>query len=101
MASRYEILTRLKDSNSRLYLANPIYPTIPETVDDFYIISTQGDRYDLLSDRFYGNREYWWIIASANNSVKDGVNIPPGVQIRIPANLRFILERYENLNNNR
>jgi len=55
---------------------------IPESDADIRLISTQGDRLDLLASRFYGSGELWWYIASANNLKT--MNIPAGTKIRIP-----------------
>ena len=43
------------------------YPPIPLSIDDIYVITSEGDRLDLLANLFYKNVDYWWIIVNANN----------------------------------
>ena len=69
------------------------YPDIPISDADRYIISREGDRLDLLAQSFMGDVRAWWIIAEANNIGKGTLQIPPGVQIRIPDPALF----YDNL----
>ena len=101
MYNRYKNIKRFTNDEEVPYITNPIYPDIPETEDDTYLISTEGDRYDLLAQSFYGDSTYWWIIASANNSTKDNLTLTPGQQIRVPANKDVIIAQYERLNQNR
>lgn len=81
------------------YRTNPMYPYIPLSENDIYFISTEGDRYDILSDRFYNTPELWWIIASANNATTDDLAIKPGIQVRIPSDknnaIRLFIEYNE------
>jgi len=100
MADRYRNLQELKSSSGRRYRKNAIYPTIPPTADDIYIMTTGGDRYDALAEQFYGNQKLWWVIAMANNSKKDGMIVKPGIQLRIPADGSGAQALYEQLNAN-
>ncbi len=83
------------------YRVNTIFPTIEPQEDDLYVITTGGDRYDTLASTYYKNSALWWIIASANNSKKDSLNVSPGVQIRIPMDTSSIIQQYKELNKNR
>lgn len=86
MLHRYSNLPNYRNEElSRKYVTNPIYPYIGPTEEDTYLISTDGDRYDLLAFTFYNDPKLWWIIASANNATTDNLAIQPGLQIRIPA----------------
>lgn len=98
--NRYRSIRNLKQE-SITYKSNPIYPSIPASEDDFYILSTVGDRYDSLALRFYGDSKLWWIIASANNSTKASLAVPPGEQIRIPASKERAIELFNTLNDDR
>lgn len=92
----------IKTSESgRRYYQNVIYPEIPLSEDDIYILTTGADRYDTLALQFYGDASLWWIISSANNSKKDGLIVLPGVQLRIPANPTDAKVNFTNLNQNR
>ena len=64
-----------------------IYQSIPERNDDIFVISTEGDRLDLLAQQFYGDSSLWWFIANANNI--STMNLPPGTSLRIPNNTEF------------
>ena len=46
MAQRYSNIDSLLTSGGKRYRKNAIYPTIPQSPDDTYIITTGGDRYD-------------------------------------------------------
>jgi len=98
MPNRYTDIKRLNSSEGRRYITNPLYPTVPETADDTYVITVQGDRYDLLAQSYYGNVNLWWIIATANNANTDDLAIKPGLQIRIPASKDLVLNLYNQLN---
>jgi len=60
-----------------------IYETVDERDSDIRILSTEGDRCDLLAHRFYGDSSLWWFIARVNNLKT--MNIPAGTSLRIPA----------------
>lgn len=88
------------DSVSEIrYIPNALYPDIPVTDDDYYMITVEGDRYDRLAQQFYGNSDYWWIIALANEDTKlDSLNTAVGVQIRVPADPGDYIEEFNRLN---
>lgn len=84
--NRYRDIQVFNDKEKlRKYRTNPMYPSIPPNENDIYIISKEGDRYDILADVFYSDHMLWWIIASANNATVDNLAVQPGLQIRIPA----------------
>lgn len=101
MANRYSTITEFKTSEGKRYIANAVYPDIPETENDIYIITTGTDRYDTLARQFYNDSSLWWIIASANNSKKDGLIVEQGIQLRIPADGPGLKAKFENFNRNR
>jgi hypothetical protein len=99
MASRYQNIqiTKYQDKGVQYYLNN-IYPEIPLSENDNYIISTLGDRLDLLALDFYGDTSFWWVIASANALSGDSLYIEPGLQIRIPNDISIIINQYKYTN---
>ena len=101
MALRYKNSEKLKTLEGKRYIRNTIYPDVSLGQKDTYLITTVGDRYDILAQQFYGNSSLWWVIAIANNSKKDGLLVEPGIQLRIPADIEKIVQDYENLNANR
>ncbi len=69
------------------YRKNALYPDIPVSENDYYVITTVGDRFDILAQQFYSDVNLWWIIAAANPTVRrDTLFITPGYQLRIPIN---------------
>ena len=78
------------------------YPEIPLSIGDIYVITTVGDRLDLLANQFYGDVNLWWIISMANieKIERDSFALKPGIEIRIPVGVRKILKNFEKLNNN-
>jgi nucleoid-associated protein YgaU len=101
MAERTRNIEVFKTRAGRRYYANVMYPNIPVTEEDTYLITTGGDRYDTLALQFYGDASLWWIIASANNSKKDGLNVKPGVQLRVPYDAANAIRLFDELNKNR
>ena len=97
---RYENIP-VRNVGAKAYRATAIYSELPASEQDYYVIATTGDRFDILSKQFYGDQQYWWVIASANPNVRrDTIYIEPGLQLRIPP-LRAILDSYETLNASR
>lgn len=78
---------------------NVLYPPVPESEDDWWIITTEGDRFDLLAQQFYSTMDFWWIIPVANGLSADTLCPELGIQIRIPANPVEYLNALEKENN--
>jgi hypothetical protein len=80
---------------------NVKYPQITLDLQDIYVYTTQGDRYDVLALTFYKDPDLWWIINRANPN-QDSASLYPAVgsQIRIPSPFRLsaILSQYDALN---
>jgi hypothetical protein len=90
--------TLITKETKKRYLESVIYPKIPISDEDFYIITQSTDRLDLLSNEYYGDSKYWWVIAVANNINNGTLYIDEGKQIRIPANLPNILSELDRIN---
>jgi len=84
------------------------YPEVPLNDNDTYVYSTQGDRFDILANQYYGDQSLWWVISIANTATagtslpsdlpQDSLIIPEGLQIRIPANYVDVLNGFKKLN---
>jgi len=100
MPSRYQNIatTRASVTGSQYYETN-IYPAVQPTDTDYYIITTINDRLDLIALDFYQDQSLWWVIASANSLPGDSIYPPIGVQLRIPTDIRTILNNYTLTNN--
>jgi hypothetical protein len=100
MRNRVEHISILNEFRGKRYFKPLKYPEIPLSIDDLYIITTNGDRLDLLADQFYGDVRLWWIISSANMNIlrRDTVGLKAGLEIRIPFDIQDILNKFEELN---
>lgn len=98
--SRYQTIP-LKVVDDKKVLRTAVYPELAASEEDFYVITTTGDRFDTLSKDFYGTTEYWWVIASNNpHARRDTLSITPGIQLRIPP-YQQAKQRFESLNRSR
>ena len=95
---RYEDIRILQSPEGKQYRTTTIYPETPISDNDYYIITTAGDRYDNLADQFYNDYTLWWVIASANNSQRASLLVEPGIQLRIPGNIDTIINNYNSIN---
>jgi hypothetical protein len=87
MNYRYQNINIKKQDGTRSqYYVNNVYPEVPLSPEDTYVIATLGDRL------------FWWVIASANALPGDSLYLEPGSQIRIPANLSGIINTYKTVN---
>jgi hypothetical protein len=99
MATKYNDIPILTTSTGVKYYANVLYPNIPLSSTDVYVVTTIGDRLDYLAYTYYNDSELYWIISVANNNVTKGSLFPkPGTQLRIPQDLNNILTQYNQLN---
>lgn len=80
------------------YYVNNIYPDIPVTENDLYVITVLGDRLDLIANDIYNDSSLWWIIASANGLPGDSLVPPIGGQLRIPADVQSAINKYNSIN---
>ncbi len=99
MASRYTYSRKLTTKETKKqYLETTIYPKIKATDNDVYIITTANDRLDILADKYYGDKNLWWIISVANNLNDASLHIEEGKQLRIPSNISAINSELERIN---
>lgn len=99
MNYRYQNIDITKQSGTgEQYYVNNIYPEIPASGEDSYVIAVLGDRLDLLALDFYGDTSFWWVISSANSLPGDSLYLEPGSQVRIPANLLGVINNYKVVN---
>ncbi len=76
-----------------------IIPKVITKTTDNIIIASSTDRLDNLANRFYKDRNLWWVIASANDLPGDSFFIEPGTQIVIPKDISSILTKLDTINN--
>lgn len=83
--SRYSIYRQILDDNNILYTetANQIIVDDSE-LDQFHeVLKEEENRLDIISNKYYGTPDYYWIIAMGNNLI-DPFIVKPGDILRIP-----------------
>lgn len=98
--SENNIILKTEDTGIRYYNTT-FYPLITPKETDIYVFTTVGDRLDILANQYYKDPSLWWVISSANNLRKDSLYITPGSQLRIPTDLQFFENQFNNINKNR
>lgn len=85
--SRIKVNQNPQDNKGASFYSTVRYPTPPLSENDIYVLTSRGDRLDLLADQFYGDSSLWWVISSANKSLpQNSFHLPEGSQLRIPSN---------------
>jgi len=100
MAERYRNIQTQKTLSGKVGYLPTRYPSLEASNEDYYIITRDQDRLDLIAFDFYGDSTLWWIIASANDIPGDSMFLPLGFQLRIPNNSADALNAYEQANTN-
>ena len=96
---RYAPIPFTKSPDGKQMYKTTRYPEVPRSINDTYVFTTIGDRFDTLAQQFYGDSSLWWIISISNNElVQDSLTPPVGTQIRIPSNPTPIISEYEVIN---
>jgi hypothetical protein len=97
--NRYQKIQIIKNSDKVSYYRDNKYPEIPLSVNDIYIVASDGDRFDMLANQYYGDPTLWWIISIANaDIVQNSLYVPLETQIRIPYNPSSVVASYNKLN---
>lgn len=107
MINRYQKIPKTKINGNVVYKTSR-YPEIPLSENDIYVYSTQGDRFDVLAQQYYGDSSLWWVISIANTGnagagtlpvlPQNTLVIPEGVQIRIPNNPLEVYNVFNQIN---
>jgi hypothetical protein len=97
--NRYQDIPKTKIEGKLAYQTSR-YPEVPLSENDIYVYTTQGDRFDTLSQQFYKNSSLWWVISIANTDKlnQSTLVIPEGIQIRIPATYANIVSDFNIIN---
>ena len=81
---RYTTIPIIDTELPRRY-STRIFPVIPLSAEDVYIITTSTERLDKLALSFYGDASFWWVIAAANGLGKGTLIVQQNVKLRIPS----------------
>jgi len=95
---RYEHFTT---KSTPVRLRTTVYPPIPHSEEDIYIITRDSDRLDLIAGQYYEDVQLWWVIAAANNLGKGTLVVPPGKQLRIPHDIESVVTAFNEFNETR
>ena len=96
---RYKTIKTERNVDLKRYYSTTKYPTPPLNFNDIYVISQEGDRFDNLALQYYGDPTLWWAISISNpNLPQDSYFPPPGIQLRIPANIAGVVSNFEQIN---
>ena len=97
--ARYSKTPTTKSPDDKQIYQTVRYPEIPRSLNDIYVYTTIGDRYDTLAQQYYNDSSLWWVISSANGSLTQNSLTPPvGTQLRIPNNPTQTIVAYDELN---
>ena len=94
---RYKTIPIKTDEDGNTIVSTSILPTVRKKSSDTFVLMVEKTRLDHLALKFYGNPNYWWIIASANN-IKGTMFAKLGSQIRIPRDINMIIAEYNRIN---
>ena len=96
---RYTNIPIKKSPSGKQMYKTVRYPEVPRSIEDTYIYTTIGDRFDTLAQEYYEDSSLWWVISIANSTLTQNSLTPKlGSQIRIPSNIAPILAEYEVIN---
>tara|TARA_R110001592_G_scaffold5457_1_gene30042 strand:+ start:6658 stop:6963 length:306 start_codon:yes stop_codon:yes gene_type:complete len=100
MASRTKHLNVKRRSDKKKYYKPILYPPIPLSINDLYVVTSDRDRLDLLANQFYNDVDLWWVIANANPNIikRDTFLLKQGLEIRIPQNIDSIITIFQTTN---
>jgi hypothetical protein len=85
--SRFRGSAILRDTDGTEFFETYHPPEIPERPDDRFheIGAGESGRLDLVSHRYYGTAELWWVIALANDLFEPLKEAVPGLVVRVPS----------------
>ena len=95
MPSRYDTVVISNRPDGKRFMLTTLYPQIYPNINDVFIYAKETDRLDTIALQFYKDASLWWIIAQANKLGKGSLEIPPGMQLRIPTNIAEILQNFK------
>ena len=71
---------------------DPYGSDILDGVETIEHIVVSGERLDVISHRYYGDEDYWWVIALANR-IMDPFSMSPGRKLQIPSDVKSVLDK--------
>jgi nucleoid-associated protein YgaU len=71
---------------------DPYGPDLLDGVTTFDHIVKGGERLDVIAHKYYGDEDYWWVIALANR-IMDPFTLEVGRRLRIPSEAKSITDK--------
>ena len=99
MPIRTSYAQKRTNSNKKRYYKALKYPEIQPSLDDIYMITSTGDRLDILAEKMYKDVTLWWIIARAND-FKGRVKFQIGQKLIIPQDIGDVVKQLNKINTN-
>ena len=94
---RYNKSRLFKGDNGKQYLNRIEYPVIPIRDSDIFIRGIFGQTFMNLANKYYGDKDLWWIVARANQQA-ESIYMIPGKEYRIPQDTGLIFQEFNELN---
>jgi hypothetical protein len=96
---RYSNIPRRRSPDGKRIYRTVRYPIVPKSINDIYVYTTAGDRFDTLAQQYYNDSSLWWVISISNDSLDQNSLTPPvGSQIRIPLEYSDTVNKFRALN---
>lgn len=71
---------------------NPLGPDILDGIQTVEHALKLGERLDTLAHKYYGDPDYWWVIALVNR-IMDPFSLTVGRRLRIPTDVKSVLDK--------
>ena len=82
--SRYERVQTIRSDGKEYHATNRIRGVKYSDNDQLFVVDNScKNRLDKVAQIVYGNSNYWWVLAHANNMF-DSFNVPVGTKLRVP-----------------
>jgi hypothetical protein len=56
--NRYQNTKYITNTKGKRYYSTTKYPDIPLSLNDIYVYTTQGDRFDILAQQYYNDSSF-------------------------------------------
>ena len=90
--SRYRNTPVLKDKDGNRYYQPTIIKNIPIKDSDIFVYPFDGDRLDILAQRYYNDSTLWWIIAKANEISDGKMGVSAEERLRVPTEISDLIQ---------
>ncbi len=93
---RYKTTPIRTDKNGTRHYSPTLVSSIPIKDSDIFIFAKEGERFDMLAQKYYNDSNLWWIIAKANDMSNGKIGVATDKKLRIPLEIDDILDSLYN-----